>query len=226
MEKLVFIDVESVRNVLPRTLLQIGAIAVDDSFDVLEEFETKIQFDDCGGTLPPPRNKHYCPELWNEQAVPAQSAAKAFADFLRRHASFDMINREGKCYQLAQLVAHNAERFDGPIIHEWFDDLGLYCPARRMTYCTKQRAMWFVEEDHSIQRPANYRLRTLCEHFGIDWNAKNAHDALFDVRATVELYRTLMKLLAMRCTTSHTVLASASSRVVRFSPWPSRTGEL
>jgi len=93
---------------------------------------------------------------------------------------------------LAQLAGHNAERFDGPFIHEWYKRLGIYCPARYMTLCTKQKALWLFEEDKSLTPPVNFKLGTLCEYFGVPLSEEEAHDALVDVRATVELYRAMV----------------------------------
>ena len=94
---------------------------------------------------------------------------------------------------MAQLVAHNAERFDSPFLHAWYRRLGLFLPARYMALCTKQRALWLLEEDKSLTPPANFQLQTLCEYFGVSLPAEAAHDALNDVRATVELYRAIRR---------------------------------
>jgi DNA polymerase III epsilon subunit-like protein len=85
-------------------------------------------------------------------------------------------------------VAHNAE-FDGPFLRSWFERLGLFFPGSYRVSCTMQRAMWLFHEDQSLTPPADFRLGTLCEYFGAVLRPSEAHDALADVRATVELYR-------------------------------------
>jgi len=65
----------------------------------------------------------------------------------------------------------------------------IFLPARYMALCTKQKALWLFEEDKSLTPPANFKLGTLCQYFGVRLTEDEAHDALFDVRATVALYR-------------------------------------
>ncbi len=110
----------------------------------------------------------------------------------------DLFSKNGKRYQVAQLVAHNAERFDSPFLQAWFDRLEVFLPARYMALCTKQRALWLFDEDKTLTPPANFQLATLCEYFGIKLPPENAHDALHDVRATVELYRAMRRISEQR----------------------------
>lgn len=42
---------------------------------------------------------------------------------------------EGKVYDVARLVAHNAS-FDGRFLQAWFERLRLYLPARYQVACT------------------------------------------------------------------------------------------
>ena len=102
------------------------------------------------------------------------------------------MSANGEPYRIAQLVAHNAERFDGPLIHAWFKMLGKFCPAAYSVFCTKQRAYWLFHEQKSLTPPADFKLSTLCEYFGVHLRNEDAHDALNDVRATVGLYRAFL----------------------------------
>ena len=191
-EKLVFFDLETA-GVDPRQhpIIQIAAIAIDSSLCELETFELKIRFDEAEANPKSLSVNRYSKELWESEAVAAAAAAERFANFLRRHATVDMLSKNGKPYRLAQMVAHNGERFDGPFLEAWYSKLGLFCPARKMVLCTKQRALWFFDEDKSLTPPANFQLQTLCEYFGVPLRAEDAHDAFNDVRATVELYRAM-----------------------------------
>jgi DNA polymerase III epsilon subunit-like protein len=56
-----------------------------------------------------------------------------------------------------------------------------------------QLALWWFNEHKEETPPANFRLGTLCEYFGIPLRAEDAHDALADVRATVLLYKAMMR---------------------------------
>jgi DNA polymerase III epsilon subunit-like protein len=60
-----------------------------------------------------------------------------------------------------------------------------------MVLCTKQRALWLFEEDKTLTPPANFKLGTLCQYFGIPLPADEAHDAFRDVRAAVALYQAM-----------------------------------
>ena len=66
---------------------------------------------------------------------------------------------------------------------------GEFLPAAYSVLCTLQRSLWYFQENPHAERPANLKLGTLAQHFGIELD--NAHDALADVRATVKLYKAL-----------------------------------
>jgi len=191
-ERLVFFDLETA-GVDPEEhpIIQIAAIAVDSSLCELESFEMKIHFDESEANSRSLSVNRYCKKVWKQEALAVAIAADRFSQFLRRHATVDMESKTGKPYRLAQMVAHNGERFDGPFLEAWYRKLGLFCPARKMVLCTKQRALWLFDEDKSLTPPANYKLGTLCEFFGVKLKPEHAHDAFNDVRATVELYRAI-----------------------------------
>ena len=191
-ERLVFCDLETA-GLEPQQhpIIQVAAIAVDASLRELETFEVKIRFNEAEADPKSLSANRYSKEVWNREALELAIAGHQFSNFLRRHATFDMTSKAGTPYQVAQLVAHNGERFDGPFLHAWYRKLGLFCPARYMVLCTKQRALWLFDEDKSLTPPTNYKLGTLCEFFGVKLRPEHAHDAFNDVRATVELYRAI-----------------------------------
>jgi DNA polymerase III epsilon subunit-like protein len=193
MEKrLVFIDLET-GGIDPKRhpIIQVAAIAVDTHLDVLEAYEAKVKFNPRHAKAQSLRKNHYHPGVWANEARESTQVAKDFSEFLRRHATVPALSAEGRAYQVAQLVAHNAA-FDGPFLTAWYDKLNHYLPARRLVLCTMQLAMWhFVSRDESP--PANYQLATLCEHFGVPFPAASAHDALGDATATVRLFQALAR---------------------------------
>lgn len=193
-ERLVFVDLETA-GLDPAThpIIQIAAIAIDSSLNELESIEFKIRFDESTADRKSLGKDRYSPTLWKREALGPRVAAQKFARFLRRHASFDMQSKDGNPYRVSQLVAHNAERFDGPFLHAWYRRQAVYCPARYMVLCTKQRALWLFDEDKQLTPPSDFKLGTLCEYFGVTLRPENAHDALNDVRATVELYRAMRR---------------------------------
>lgn len=191
-EVLVFCDLETGGlDPLQHPIIQIAAVAVDSSLSVLNRIELKVRFDESEADPKSLTKNRYSRELWRREALEPEKAAKSFARFLRKHATFDMRSKDGRPYRVAQLVAHNGERFDGPFLHAWYQRLGIFCPARYLVLCTKQRAMWLFDEDKSLTPPADFKLGTLCEYFGVKLREEDAHDAFHDVRATVELYRAM-----------------------------------
>lgn len=83
----------------------------------------------------------------------------------------------------------NIARFDIPRLERMIERNGkpffpgmLYWP--RDTY---MRAIWYFDEHPEMELPANYRLSTLAEYFGMP--SEGAHDALADVRMCAALAR-------------------------------------
>ena len=190
-EVIVFADIETGGLEFTRPIFQIAAVAVDAAFHERGSIELKIAFKRKAAHPASLSTNKFDARVWRRDAVPPAQAAHRFAAFLRSHSTVDMQSRDGRHYSLAQLAGHNAERFDGPFIHAWYQRLGVFCPARYMTLCTKQKALWLFAEDKSLTPPADFKLGTLCEYFGIRLRDKDAHDAFNDVRATVELYRAM-----------------------------------
>lgn len=172
----VFVDIERRRN----RITQIAALAVDGRLTELESFDVKVRQS---------RLSRRCPPT-GRGLVPCL-AAEQFATFLRRYPAVNLICDDGRNRPVARLVAHNAERFDAPLLHDWYDSLRIFLPAARLALCTKQRAMAFFLEHPSLIKPADYKLGTLCVYFGVRLRIEDSHDALNDVRATVELYRAM-----------------------------------
>ena len=196
-ERLVFVDIELAPVGRRRAILQIAAMAVSRSLVELETFEAKIRLDESKIVPSMVRNRHFDVRLWREEGRSPKAVACDFAKFLSRHASATVRGADGRQLIVAQLVAHNAE-FDGVFLREWFEGLGLFFPASYRIFCTLHRAMWYFHEDRSMLPPRDFKLGTLCCHFGVPFNRFEAHDALADVRATVELYRRMTMLCAAR----------------------------
>ena len=190
-ERFVYVDVETAGLKEDSQIIQIAAIAVDGRLNELEAFEVKVRFDIEQADSVALALNSFEPTVWKRLARRPEDAAMAFSRFLRRHATVDLFSpRTGRPYRVAQLVSHNAV-FDGPKLQEFYARLDLFLPAARRVYCTLQRAYWLFAEDQSLTPPANYKLTTLCEYFGVKLDDAAAHDALHDVRATLELYRAM-----------------------------------
>ena len=53
--------------------------------------------------------------------------------------------------------------------------------------------LWLFAEDKSLTPPADFKLGTLCQYFRVDLSEDAAHDAMNDVRATVQLYQAMRR---------------------------------
>lgn len=196
-ERLVFIDLETAGVEPWRPIIQIAAIAVDSEFHELETFETKLRFDKSVADPKALRKNHYSPERWRREGRRSRDVGKDFAELLRRHGTIDQTSGSGRVFQVAQLVAHNAA-FDAAFLQAWFGRLNLFLPASPRVLCTMQRAIWLFHENKSLTPPADFKLETLCQYFGVSLSAEDAHDALNDVRATVALYREMNQIMFAR----------------------------
>ncbi len=189
-ERLVFIDLETGGGEPWRPIMQLAAIAVDAGLRELETLEMKLRFQRhkvYPGCL---RKAHYSPGVWAREAISEREAGRRFSEFLKRHATVDLISADGRGYRVAQLVAHHAT-FDATFLSAWFKRLDRFLPAHPRVLCTHQRALWLFHEDKSLCPPADYQLGTLCQFFGVRLKNHEAHEALADVRATVALYRAM-----------------------------------
>lgn len=190
-ERLVFADIETAGRGIECPIIQIGAVAVDSRLREIETFEVKIRFELTSGARNLRTANCFEPVVWKRLARQPDDAARLFADFLRRHATVDMVSsRTGKAYRLAQLVAHNGD-FDGPRLRSWFRRQNQFLPASRRVFCTLQRAFWLFQEETTLTPPADYKLTTLCEYFGVPLGRDEQHDALADALATVAVYRAM-----------------------------------
>jgi len=187
--RLVFFDVETGGlDPARHPIIQIAAIAVSGSGEKVEAFERKLQFQEQACDAEALKINHYDREVWARDAVPATRGARDFSGFLERHASIEMFSkRTQRPYSVARLAGHNAASFDGPFVQAWFRRQSIFLPADPRVRCTLQRAIWWFDERG--EEPSNYKLATLCEYFDIPLT--EAHDALADVWATVQLAKAL-----------------------------------
>jgi DNA polymerase III epsilon subunit-like protein len=188
--KAIYFDIETGGLLEDDPIIQLAAVAVDESaWTTMEEFECKIRFNEDSADPKALEICHYDPRVWEAQAVDAGEAITKFSAFLNRHKSLQMISkRTGNPYMVARLVGHNAATFDGPRLKSMYQRLGAFLPADPRVRCTVQQAMfWF---DCRGIAPENYQLSTLCRYFGIPVD-ESTHDALVDVRLTVQLAKAL-----------------------------------
>ena len=203
-ERLVFVDLETAGLETWRPIIQIAAIAVDSELNELERFEAKLMFQRKFVAPASLQKAAYSRETWKSEAIASGEGLRRFSSLLRRHATVDQVASDGRPFRVAQLVAHNGT-FDGDFLRAWFDRFNEFLPASPRVFCTLQRAMWLIHEDKSLTPPPDFKLQTLCRYFGVRLHSKDAHDALNDVQATVELYRAMAEYSPRR--TDHKLTA-------------------
>jgi DNA polymerase III epsilon subunit-like protein len=187
----VYLDLETGGVRPEHPIIQIAAVAIDNAtWQEVDAIEMKLGFDPSQADPEALRLNHYDTAVWHAEAVIPSQARLQFARFLERHKTIQLISkRTGNPYRVAQLAGHNAASFDGPRLQKFFRDAGAFLPADPRVLDTLQRALWWFQERRL--RPADYRLNTLCAYFGIPIRPEGAHEALADVRLTVELARHL-----------------------------------
>lgn len=200
-QRSVFFDLETTGlDASEHVIIQVAAIAVDDQLNELETFEEKLQFDVELATKESMEIAKWGKRghLWKDALTPL-AGAYAFADFLRSHATTEKLSKRGRPYKVATLVGHNAARFDSAFLWAWFKAMdpprGLYLPADYHVVDTISMAQALRWAGGLEVR--DLKLATLCEHFGIELG-EEAHDALVDARATLELARVLTDRLGGR----------------------------
>jgi len=183
--KCAFIDTETTG--LDRhnhNIFQLSGIITDPDLNVLEKFNFKFQpFDidnfeqeaiDRTGV-----NKE---DLRNLEMI-APEAYQEFIKVLSRHC-----NKYDKTDKL-QMIAYNSV-FDSDFLREFFIKNGdnyygsyFWNPA----ICVYQASAWFAMRVRGAF--TNFKLKTLCVSAGIKWDDDKAHDAMYDVEQTLELFK-------------------------------------
>ena len=188
--RIVFFDLETGGLSAKRDpIIQIGAIAADSAFNELEAFEVKLQFDKRKAHPQALAMNSYDEAVWAEEAIPPLAAANQFSKFLKKYADVEKISKRGNPYRVAQLAGHNAASFDGPFIRQLFKQHNLFFPANHHILDTIQMALL----DQIKQNDATGSLSLANLSIAFDIHNEFSHDALGDVRATLELARKLLQ---------------------------------
>lgn len=192
----IYADLETAGVLDTQPDIQLAAIAIDDESGAeLEVLECKIKFDPELASPEALQINHYTADAWAD-ALPVSVVANRFSGFCSRHATIRMVSKAGKPYHVARLCGHNMATFDGPRLRRMFEKLRLFAPWDPRVRCTLQRALWHFDECPSLPRPENFKLATLCRHFEIP--VHETHEALADVRLTIQLARALAKASAAK----------------------------
>jgi DNA polymerase III alpha subunit (gram-positive type) len=190
MSVAVFFDLETGGLTDAHPNIQLAALAVDEqTWRELATFERKIKFPYGAADPRALAMNHYNADVWIREAVDPYEVCTEFSAFMEPFKCLQLMSkRTGRPYSVAKLIGHNAATFDGPRLKRMYEAHNLFLPADPRVRCTVQAAMfWF--DCHSVA-PPSYKLTELLSYFGIPVD-ENAHDALADVRMTVQLARRL-----------------------------------
>jgi hypothetical protein len=186
-QRIVFVDVESIGVDPNGPIRQIAAVAVDSQLQEIEAFDFKMKVDWRRVRLWQSDHRRRVPR---PRPADELRASQAFAEFLSRHATME-IPFHRKSRRLAQLAAHHATH-DSLFLQAFCERNLNYYPAHYQMLCTLQRALWYFYEHPWCAPPTDFKLATLCHYFSVPFDPDRAHDALYDARATVALYRRLL----------------------------------
>ncbi len=196
MDVVVFVDIETDRLEPDRANpIQIALAAVNrETLGEIEVLEVKLAL----RANPDPEaleRNCYDEAIWATEAVSHRSARAAVARFLDWHATWTRVSfGSGKEATWTELAGHNISWYDGPILKRW---LGYYESLRKPAIWTTStidtmywaRAREFVLNERWVE---GFSLGALCKKFDIIFEGEE-HDALVDVRMTVELAKMLKK---------------------------------
>lgn len=187
--RMIFFDLETGGLDVNAPIIQIAAAVVDQDKDweIIHTFERKCKFLESDADPQALAINHYDPKVWQVEAMHLDDAMSAFNNVCKTYADVQKISKNGKPYRVAQLAGFNTEAFDMPRIQQHFEDRCLFFAVNMWSYDTLQLVRWKTLND--IHKFPNHKLETVCKEFQIE---HNAHDALGDVLATVELTRKLL----------------------------------
>lgn len=185
--RMIFFDIETGGLDIGDPIIQIAAAVVQtENWQVVGQREWKCLFDEKQADPQALSMNHYDPDVWAREAVELDLAMTEFNQLCKHRADVSKISIAGRPYYVAQLAGYNTEKFDMPRMQHYFSQTGQFFSANLWTYDVLQLCRWKLL--HRTDIP-DHKLPTLCEKFGIE---HNAHDAMGDVLATVELTRRML----------------------------------
>ena len=187
---LVFFDLETAGLEPEAEIIQISAQAVTWPCleDLDEPFNVKIKFDETRAHPKALEINHYSAKVWEREAIPMGTALTQLSMWLCKYASIEMTSKGGRPYKLTQMAGYNSENFDSERLQRAFKTYGIFYPAHYRTLDVLQLVAWDALIE-GLMAPS-LKLTDVCERFNL--STENAHDALADVRMTIEVARTLL----------------------------------
>lgn len=182
----VYFDLETGGVEMRHPVIQLAAIAVDESLTECGTFEEKIAFKEETADHEALRINHYSAESWKNALSPL-ATVNLFNMWLKPFSSVSKMSQRGMPYVIAKLAGFNAVMFDAPRLKALY--AGQFFPCSYQVRDVMQRAFFYFDKHYDEPQPKDYKLTTLCDYFGIVIDG--AHDALTDVRLTIALAKAL-----------------------------------
>lgn len=190
--KYCFIDTETTGlDRIAHNIFQISAIITDEKLKIQDQINLSFK---------PHDTKRIDPEAMERVKLTAedicgykltsQEAYDQLIEFLSQHC--DRYNKADKLY----MVAYNAA-FDSDFLREFFkkhDDQYYGAWFWNPALCTMQLAAWTLLQGDIRPKMPNFKLATLCQIAGLEWDEEASHDASYDNIMNVELLKALKKL--------------------------------
>lgn len=171
---------------------EIGAVALDENYEVIDEFECKVRIDESKAPDWLDKTTHNR-EVWMKEADSPRVAALWFGHWLRKHATIEMPSKfkRGKPYRVVKLAAYNAKH-DGEFIKAYFRRMGEKLPADPRVLCVMQLVMWVYKEDVSAHPEAGLRLGPVLQALDIQERSETSHMAIDDARDAARVVRRII----------------------------------
>jgi DNA polymerase III epsilon subunit-like protein len=175
-------------------ITQAGMIAVRDEpgYPELERFECKLLFPEAAATAEALDKSCYDPEVWANEAMRADEAADLIAEFIKKHATKRHQTPKWKGH-MALLAGYKVD-FDQGFLRAFFKRRGVFAPTWPLALDVMQLAMWFWRGHTGVTNnlgvPSSFKLVDVMAALEIEPEG-DAHDAMVDCAATVEVARRL-----------------------------------
>jgi DNA polymerase III epsilon subunit-like protein len=180
-----FIDTETTGLDYARHAVhQVAAVLTDENLKYIDHIN--LMFRPREGAVIDEAAFEKCRLTGNEvlsRRMHSEDAFKAFEEFLSPH--INRFDKESK----GQFIAYNSP-FDEGMFRAWGNAHGgdiynfyFFNPS----LCVQRQAAWLLQDDRS--KVWRMKLADVCEYAGIDFNENEAHDAMYDVKKMLELYK-------------------------------------
>lgn len=193
-DKIVWLDIETDKlDPVAAQPIQVACIATDRiTLEEIDSIELKVNFREYHANLEALKRNHYDFDVWSKEALLPEKALETLTDFFAAYSTWKRTSRRsGNGYVTCEVGGHNIAIYDAIILANWYKRLDEFCPAAVWVTGPIDTMQWAraVEFARGERWDSGFSLKALCERFGI--KLENEHDAMADVKATVELARVL-----------------------------------